>query len=527
MTSTRRNLLATCLLLAVLLAGVAALLWQQVSAGPRTGKTQTACAPALNAASPSVRAVNIPAERQAAPLAVLWRAKARVVNEQGKPLAGLGVSWRAAINAPPETAGRAETEAAGNFEVPLYGHYPLLFRSENVHWMLQLAPITPQTDKAIELVARDSVTIRLSIVGAEDEPYIGDASIRVAKKGGAAMFQRELRFKGDGPVEIEQVPLGRALRVNVRASMKGYDTQQFDIGAERLIAGEVIVLKLVKSPRENCGVIELDLSQWRGVVSHIDALPEGSLVGVGASGTDRINKDKIWVSRPIPAGTYYVRLRGRPDWESAPFVLLPRQTYRLAPDEYLPASVTVKVFDESNMPMAGATLTRDVTNYMSYMFGKDGPWAEEGVIAKSDGAGQARISGIRPGAHQFLVEAYGYEPQVLSLRLRGGETTDGGSVYLRKAIGRITVVLKNRKPGMTYSIDVLKPGGGGCVQSEQSVNTGEQIFDSLPLRPYLICAAAGKGGRATSADVTLSPDKPGVTIEIDVGELVEGYPDED
>jgi Carboxypeptidase regulatory-like domain len=529
MTATRKRL-GLPILTALLLLGAAIALNQHGWISPAPSHDEPACV-AKKAGGQRIRTSNARncSTHEAPPkstsvVAVLVR------TEQGTPLGGLTVAWDSAVAGQKHASGQGVTDRAGRLEVPLFGQYPLVFHSKDESWLLPAEPQTPQRAKPIELVARNSVSLKLSIVGAADEPFVGEAAVSaIGEAGAGGRYYRQLLFKGDAPVEVEQAPVGHDLKVYARCSMIGYDAQEFVVSKEQVARRELVILRLVRSERPEFGVVAVDFSRWPGTPSAFNVLGTGNH-GEGTTGSaDEASKDRIWTSRPVPSGAYFVRIYGRPNWESAPFELSPGQTYTFVPDDYLPASMTVRVLDETGKPLAGAIVTRDTKRYVRY--GIDSKVAQDtdhggGLSAISAADGRARISGLRPGTHQFQVEAYGYEPHFLTLALPAGATTDGGDVVLKKAIGRIKVVLKNRKEHQkSFFLGVMQVRGSD-VRTVRKMTASEWVFDALPLREYCVGISVGKGGKAGSQNVTLTIANPDQIVEIDVGDLVEGYPEE-
>jgi hypothetical protein len=528
--TAQRKWLGLPILTALLLLGAAIALNQQGWMTPATSDREPSCEN-QEAGGQRFRSRNSPAcSTREAPPSPKSFVTVLVRTEQGTPLVGLPVAWESAVAGQELASGQGVTDRAGRLDVPLFGQYPLAFRSKDEAWLLPAEPQTPQAAKPIELVARNSVSFKLSIVGAADEPFVGEVAVSaIGESGAGARYYRQLLFKGDAPVEVKQAPVGHDLKVYARCSMIGYDAQEFVVSKEQVARCELIILRLVRSERPAFGVVAVDFSRWSGIPYAINVLGFGNLSGGTLGSANEMSENKIWTSRPVPAATYFVRVDGRPNWESAPFELAPGQTYTVVPDDYLPASMTVRVLDETGKPLAGAIVTRDTKSYVRYH--RDHKVAQDtdhggGLSAISAADGHARISGLRPGTHQFQVEAYGYEPHFVTLVLPAGQTTDGGDVILKKAIGRIKVVLKNRKEHQkSFFLGVMQVSGSD-VRTVRKMTEDEWVFDALPLREYCVGISVGKGGKAGSQNVTLTVANPDQVVEIDVGDLVEGYPEE-
>ena len=178
------------------------------------------------------------------------------------------MAWDSAVAGQTHAAGQGVTDRGGRLEVPLFGHYPLAFRSKDEAWLLPSEPQTPQRATAIKLVARNSVSLKLSIIGAADEPFVGEAAVSAIGEADASRrYYRQLRFKGEGPVEVEQAPVGYDLKVYARCSMIGYDAQEFVVSKEEVRRRELITLRLVRSERVELGVVAVDFSGWSGIPS--------------------------------------------------------------------------------------------------------------------------------------------------------------------------------------------------------------------------------------------------------------------
>ncbi len=300
--------------------------------------------------------------------------------------------------------------------------------------------------------------------------------------------------------------------------MLGYDAQDFRVARNEFISGQTVILRLVASEGLKRGLIEVDLSGWTGIVTFIE-MHEAESGNSGLSGgNERLVSEKRWRSRPAVPGVYVLRIRGRPNWESAPVIVKSDETTVVAPDFYLACSVTARVFDENNKPFAGGVLTRWVSKYVFYGFRNQGPQPETGNLATSGVDGRATIHEIREGNHQFLVEANGYEPQIIKVELKAGERKDLGDFYLVKAKGRIVVRLKGMRQNQAYGVSLLQLRGG-VVRHVRSTTAVEVIFDGVPCRPYVVGSSLAQGGKTASANVHPTTESPEVIVEIDVSAL--------
>lgn len=222
--------------------------------------------------------------------------------------------------------------------------------------------------------------------------------------------------------------------------------------------------------------------------------------------------DTLWRSKPHPAGRYIVRVTGKQYWESGIVEIRANETTTVVPDNYLPASVSVTVMDEGGKPLQNALFTRATGEYAAFLFRRLVPVA--GMKAYTDASGQARLEGLRAGRHDFSIEAEGYEPHRLELTLAEGATESGIQVFLKVAVGTITVRLHGMQEGQTYTIWIMQPRG--VPVREKRGAEFETEFVRLALRTYTIGVSPSKGGQAASQVVTLAPGASDQVVDLDV-----------
>ncbi len=442
-----------------------------------------------------------------------------LVDDAGAPVPNLSVRWRCTGGNFKAIKGSSTSDGSGCFSVEVLRPGQLSLECPDEHWLLPPDHGVPEEGHTLVIQATRAVMVKLLILGANDEPFTGDASAREAvAEGRPCRFTQELLFNGTDPVPMTRIPVGCAIRVHVRASMLGYEAQTRFISHAELIDGRTVLLKLSPSNGYSDGILELDLSGWQGLASSVEVSELGCQAGAMSGGPDRFVSKTLWRSRPGRPGSYIVRISGRPNWESTPIEITAGETTRVTPDLYLPCQITIRILDSAGQPLPGAVLTRRTRPYVFYGFRGDGPAVESGMqnIAGQDGC--VALSEMRAGKHRFLVEANGYDPQTLEFDLTAGELRDGGIVYLSKAKCRVVVKLKGMRENQAYTVAVGQPLGN-LVRFAKLTTDSELVFENLPARPYLITVVAGTGGKPATAELNPTAQSPEAAVEIDVSML--------
>lgn len=380
-------------------------------------------------------------------------------------------------------------------------------------WLLEPEYPTPVDGSTLVVKAVPCVSISIVVICEGGESYSGRGRItESAQLGANARFQAWFSVEAEKPVLITGVPQSREMVVILDEAVMGYAEHQHTIARQDVVEGKRIVITV---PRTNSakGQIEVDLSSFVGTVRSIEARSEGTMQVATVGYGEDVDASRRWLSKPLAAGTFTLRVLGDATWETAGVVVRAGEVTKVRVAMEPLCEVRIRVVDEQGAPIAHAVLSRNVEGYFDF----DRSLPEAGITAISDAGGHAKLAPLCSSRHTLLIEARGYEPRLIEVDLASGEVCDAGSVALKKALGRVVLNLVGTRKGQTYFITLLKPGGTAFRRVRSAETTHE--FDALPFRRYVVAVALGKGGRVVSCDVVPSETDPEITVELDVSTI--------
>lgn len=456
----------------------------------------------------------------------------RVVSPDGEPVVGgnfvLTSSHRPGVSASVITDANGEVTFEETFPAKRPKPVNVHFRSDDKRWGAFEAFKAPLGSTRVECVAVPLGDIEILALCDNGQMYSGtcyvsSGTIDPTTVGGfrprlainsPKEYRVPLQFDGANTVLATSVPMDVDLQLDFADTMIGYGSQTFHVDRSRLYPGARMVFTLVADPKDKRGLVEFD---WTGYEA--DSPPRISVTRPGQkiewiSFAD--HDGPPWRSRLLYAGEYVIRIAGEPGWESPTFRIEEREVTRVVYAPVPLSRVVVRVVDSSGKAIRGALLTRNHGTYPSLdKEFKPGPNA-----AVTDAAGVALLREVPARLETFLIEARGYEPQVLTVEVPGEVAADLGTVTLQPAVGRINIRLVGMAEKQTYSLMLLQPAGAG-VKVLKDLTTDSIVLESLPARTYVIAVVAGRGGNTASLTVTLSADNPTQDVVVDVSSLKE------
>lgn len=379
----------------------------------------------------------------------------------------------------------------------------------------------------LEIQVERLATLQLRVTYDDGTPFTGVGSVMSdAKEPRPHQFDPEtLDVKSGG--RGFRVEDGRAtltglrwmdVRLRFYTERAGYDVYSEPLPADEIVDGaqRVVVIKPSKHPM---GSMVLDFGDydwqtersWSYDVTNLSRPPLRNW-----SQFQNPPKDNELLVHPLLEGLYRVSVNsGKLCWVANVEVkagAAARAPVALA----LACRVSALVLDEAGNPLSGAVIMPDYGDYPTYP-----AVARSGFHGVSDARGKALLDGLSATTDRIVIEADGYEPQVLAVALHAGSETDAGTVRLAPATGRIIIRLLNARQGMRYSAMLNHPlGRGGRTPPREVPSSLEMVFDGLPLREYLAAVSPYGGGKIASGRARLTPEQREVIVELDVSELV-------
>lgn len=178
-------------------------------------------------------------------------------------------------------------------------------------------------------------------------------------------------------------------------------------------------------------------------------------------------------------------------------------------------SVHARIVNDGGDPVEGAGLAVVDGGYMAFLANNQ-PVTPTGSI--SDKGGAISLTGLPTGEVLLQVEARGFEPQTIAVKIEAGGDLDLGDVTLVKAVGTITVKLTGMQDGAKYRVAVAHPNGPPVYPAAVAVD-GKAVLSQLPLRTYLVCAFPAVGGRVVKELVALDSSHVDAEVQLDVSSL--------
>ncbi len=436
------------------------------------------------------------------------------VDSQGEPVGNLPLRYwggQALIN---DRFRTAVSGSDGRADLPIDRPGIVYVEATSEDWELRgSVPVDRLGEEAV-LTARPLLTILVSATVTDGRRWKGAcrASISDWERWRATIHFDERDF-----VKLTGVPAGEDLTFRFSEHMIGVDLQSITVPAARIRHLALIPLTLDHNPESEKGLIEVNFTNYGSpeVTYRVRITKPDSSV----SWANMMARPGVVRSTLLVPGEYVVGISGEPGWQSEPILVKAREVTTVTVEPYLPATVSVRVVDETGEPMLGAVLSTDTNTYISFRLVKE----KRGIIATTDLDGNAVLAGLRPGAHQMVVAAEGYEPHVLEVELSDGEERTLPKVQLMPATGRISVVLEGMRPKQPYTVALLQPLGVAVEMRLDAVSSPVE-FTALPLRKYVVVVMAGRGGLVVSKNVELSTDHPASEITLVVTDLEESAP---
>ncbi len=212
-------------------------------------------------------------------------------------------------------------------------------------------------------------------------------------------------------------------------------------------------------------------------------------------------------------------------WESELFQLQPGEVREFTPKLERYCTCKARIVDENGSPLWPSMLNGYPDRYASWFFARtsrrwDGRENKKWRQCWVDQRGDATITNMPAGKRSIVAEAEGYESRQLDVELKPGEIHDLGEIRLKRAAGVIIIKLTNYDATKPYYASLGQPKSG-LVSVPVAFAGGTCRLENVPYR-WLYVIVQGKkrgGGGSRGVDFTLTPDKPEITIELDVAEL--------
>lgn len=369
----------------------------------------------------------------------------------------------------------------------------------------------------VEVLLESVCTVRVRAQYDDGVPVTYMGSLRSAGRSG---YSVSFALDEQGCAEVARVPVRPLLRCIIFGGKRtGYAKHEVSLrqdqltsGMENLIvvprtvaAGGLLVLfqNGVIAPR-SCIVLECS-QDWPPAESR--QLP---------SGAQRYEWPNL-----TPGRRYRLMVVGtlcwRSDWIEVAEGQVTTVSARLDPC----GTVTARIVDEQGQPIELGALA--LSNGMAYTFTASkaaGPLT--GGISGPDG--QAVLKGLPPGPVALEAVAWGTEPVTLNVDVIAGQTTDLGTLILRKARGTIRVTLTGVPAGQRFrvSISPAQPPSAPDVLPPEIAVDGRLVMECLPLREYQVAAFPSDGGGVVTTRVELSAAEFDREVVLDVSSLVRG-----
>lgn len=441
-----------------------------------------------------------------------------VLSPDGWPVVGCALEWRSPKAAIMAADGiPVQTDADGKVELELTEPSRIRLYSNDDHWGLEVTFEVGTGSQAFKFTAMPLGQIEILAMCDNGQPYVGRGSVESGRIDPDALlgfktvsrgYRNGFHMDGLNPVVLSRVPLGQDLRVGFVACMIGYSEQSHFIESSRLADGGRFLITLAADPKQQGGILEFDWTGYEAKQMSASITKPGSKV-VWGGGVDR--NGPPYRSELLPPGEYVLRIAGKPGWESPVFEIKAREITSLAFAVVPRTKVSVTVVDEDGAGIAGALFMRDHAVYPNL----DDEFRTGPRAAVSNAIGRAELADVPLGSQTFLVEARGFEPQLITQEVAEGDPFDLGTVVLKPARGKITVTLTGMADKQSYCVMVMQPGGA-AVRILKGVTTDRMVFENLPARTYIVAVIPGKGGDAASAAVEVTEATSTHDVVLDV-----------
>ncbi|MCC6465996.1 MAG: carboxypeptidase regulatory-like domain-containing protein [Planctomycetes bacterium] len=450
---------------------------------------------------------------------------------EGRPIAGVSLTIRGWFAEPSLDHIEARSDEHGAVEVLLATWSSVDVYSTASSWTGEARLTCSEGNRNGTLLLKPCASFEVWVQTDEGTPYYGPSTLSAGDRVFAQWatprlfmlkiprdddsWQRPLMFDGQGPIRLTRIPVDRDACLTTEHTSLGYTTQTFVVPRHDMVDGARLTYTISRDPKDKCGLIELDVSGHATGADPSHKTIMGYWAAISMPVANFYHRSGgLWVSRPVPPGTYTVEFqeRGVVIWASQPVVVTEREVTRVKYEPYDGCTVTVRACDATGAPVRGAVLSRSVGTYVSWLAGPP-----EGA-AVSSAEGLVEIKGLPPGHLEFVVEAEGYEPSRFAVDLVDGVTHRHPDIYLEPAVGRVELTLEGMSEDVDYTVMLVQPGGQP-VAAIGDVRNSQQCFEKLPLREYVVAVIAGRGGLVISRDVTLASGSETAKLTLDVSSL--------
>jgi hypothetical protein len=347
-------------------------------------------------------------------------------------------------------------------------------------------------------------------------------------------YERSQKFTTDeqGAITFD-CKLGGVATVIVESKRPAFNGTRAKVSLETV--AQVPVEIVLPDGDARTGTLEIDLGLFPAdsdydIVVKLSTQPDYPLqnrptyLGRGAKG------GVVHISKPLPAGEYFVRVHSRQIradaaglptciiTQTAPIQIEAGQSKRVTPVPRSSYSVRVRIVDEKGAPISPAVLGINSEAYRRWPIDdyKPGQTSALPVFGYADADGIAIAAGICVEVRVLSVEAPGYELQDIEVSPSEGAVVDAGNVVLKKAQGAIEIQLEGEGTGKLaeYEIQLLQPLGQVVYGPTAFTGTTFKI-EGLPLRRYTISIKDLSGRTAAySQNVDLDAASPLRTVKL-------------
>ncbi|MCU0225124.1 MAG: carboxypeptidase-like regulatory domain-containing protein [Acidobacteria bacterium] len=473
----------------------------------------------------------------------------------GKPAAGVKV-WiypsgstprmsKAARLRPSIPFPAAVTDDRGRFVlrgVPEASEFTVYARHETGP-VTQLPKVTVAAGGSLEGLAlqlKAGATLTATLLGAEDDPLSARITLMTRKHLGGSEGGRGSWLNAGPSIDVDH----GALRV------AGLEPGRFDLALRVQGYQDVVVeaVELVDGETRGLGAIRtVSGATLEGIV--VDGAGKGlagvsvtasmKTAGLNTSKEERTDGDgRFRISGLVPAGTVHVTAKSV-GW------LAPK------PQEVIVHGERVTIALEPAASVTGTVVAgvppRPVPTFSVRALPKDGAaGAQSGMFRApaegprgsfADETGKFTLSELGAGDYNLTVEADGFVPALVDVKLAQGESRDVGNVALDRGAtltGR-AVEKRSKAPVPGATVRLAKPGLTGFMQRLQATGSGDGIptvlagadgtfrMSGVPPGPYLVQADSERlspGEASVLVEQGIDPDP--VTIELLEGGVVQG-----
>lgn len=371
------------------------------------------------------------------------------------------------------------------------------------------------------VLVHPAASVRVDARYADGTPWCGGVSIR------SGSMSRGIAFDERSPVEIQGVPQDLELQLFFPEVRVGYSRLETSISTDDLKRGSVVEIVIpVNDIATGSLAISCEAPGAESFLFRIRAMngpcPNsfydlGNLAGRG-----------LFRSPPLPAGKYELVVlcvgtesSGKETVRRTPVLAVEvrkGEETQVFPLLESTGALRLQIVDVDDKPISGAVVQVDDGTTPSLFRSKEIP----GFKALSGPDGVVRLSCLTLSKSRFCVEAAGYEPSFIDASVSSDET-DAGKIRLRKAQGRVVVILTGFRKNAVYVGFVGVVGSlRGSYLAYLPVADNRLEISGLPSkRRYWIGVGLESGGKIESVEVSLEGENTFATAELDVSAIDE------